>query len=720
VKSGWLSLRVRLALALLMAAAVLIGALGVLWSTGLRSNERLVAESSQAILDNALADLRQRAELMLENLVEVLPNQVYYYDFTGLADTLAPVLAHPDVDYVQVFDLDGRLIHEGQPVLERFGERMNDPLAESVIAALGASREPLAIWTDQRIDVSRTLMLGSVPLGGVRIALSRNAADRKVAREQATLEAELRGRFESHIRWLIAAFGLLFVGGGVAAWLVAGGLLQPIRALARAADRLEHGRFDAVEVNFSRQDELGTLIQAFNRMAVALRNHDREIRRLAYQDPLTGLPNRLMFRELLDQAVADQEAADGDGIGLLFIDLDGFKRINDTLGHDAGDGVLAEFAERLQRRIAAFVGDNEVEHPIIARLGGDEFVAILTVEPSAHRCEQLAFEILATLEKPFGIGQREVLLSASIGIARFPDDARSARQLLKCGDLAMYQAKLEGKNGVFFYRDQLTLTAEENLNLEQALRGALAQEQLELHYQPVVELATGRVTGVEALLRWRHPELGNLPPERFVALAESSALIEELGEYVIRRACTDAASWQPQCPGLRVGVNISGRQLLRRGLAPLVERALVDSGLPAECLSLELTESTLLHDRNLSAETLLSLRRRGVNIWLDDFGTGFSGLSHLRQLQVSGVKIDRSFIADILTDPDDLALSSAIIAMAHSIGMRVIAEGVESREQFDLLQQRGCDLVQGFLVARPMPAGAVAGFQPDPALFPGA
>lgn len=714
---NWLNLRARLGLALIAAALALIGALALLWSAGTRNNEKLVAESSQAILENALADLRQRAELTLEHLADVLPNQVYYYDFAGLADTLAPVRERADVDYIQVFDLDGRLIHDGEPVLERFGERMTDPLAERVIAALGNGPETTVLWTDQRVDVSRTLMLGSVPLGGVRIGLSRAAADQAVAREQAALEAELRQRFEAWIGWLVAAFGLLFVGAGGAAWLVARGLVRPIQALAAAADRLEHGRFDAVEVPVERADELGKLVQAFNRMAVSLRDHDRDIRRLAYQDPLTGLPNRLMFRELLDQAVADKEAADGGGIGLLFIDLDGFKRINDTLGHDAGDGVLVEFAERLQRRIAAFVGEREAEHPIIARLGGDEFVALLTTKPSATRCEHLAGEILAALDAPFRIGTREVLLSASIGIARFPDDARSARQLLKCGDLAMYQAKLEGKNGVFFYRDQLTRTAEQNLDLEQALREALALGQVELRYQPVCELATGRITGAEALLRWPHAEFGDVPPERVVAVAESSALIEDLGRYVLRRACADAAAWQSQCPGLRVGVNISGRQLLRRGLAELVESALADSGLPAECLSLELTESTLLDNRNLTAETLLSLRRRGVNIWLDDFGTGFSGLSHLRQLQVSGVKIDRSFIADILTDPDDLALSSAIIAMAHSIGMRVIGEGVESREQFDLLRQRGCDLVQGFLVARPLPAAGIPAFRPDPALF---
>lgn len=706
----------KLAVAVMIAAVTLLGALALLWVTGTRNNEALVAQSSKTILDNALADLRLRGEVTLEHLSEVLPNLVYYYDFSGLGDALTPVLARPDVEYVRVYDLDGLLIHDGTRVLERFGERMDDPLADRVIAAMGTPGKALAIWTDDRVDVSRTLMLGSVPLGGVRIGLSRAAADRAVALEQAQLEAQLRGRFDTQIRWLLAAFTLLLLGAAAAGWLVARGLLRPIRALAESADRLERGSFDQVEIPIDRRDELGKLVQSFNRMAVALRDHDREIRRLAYQDPLTSLPNRLMFRELLDQAVAGQEHRPG-GLGLLFIDMDDFKRINDTLGHDVGDEVLSEFAQRLQRRASEFAGEYQGERPIIARLGGDEFVALVTGESVRERCTRLAHIILAGLHEPFQVGGRQLFLSASIGVSSFPEDARSARQLLKCGDLAMYQAKLEGKNGLFYYRDHLMHTAEENLKLEQALREALASEQVELHYQPVVEIDTGQMIGAEALLRWRHPELGDIEPERFIAVAESSTLIDELGRYVLEHACADAASWQAQRPGLRVGINISGRQLLRRDLTQLVDQALVDSGLPAESLSVELTESTLLHDRDLAAETLLALRSRGIHVWLDDFGTGFSGLNHLRQLRVSGVKIDRSFIADILTDPDDLALSSAIIAMAHSVGMRVIAEGVETVEQLDLLRERGCDLVQGFLLARPMPAAEIAGFRLDPALM---
>lgn len=702
----------RLALAVLLIAAALLGALALLWSAGTRNNEQLVQQSSQAILDNALADLRLRGEVTLEHLCEVLPNLVYFHDFKGLGEALAPVLARPDVEYLQVYDLEGRLVHDGARVQERFGEPMDDPQAGPVIAADG----PLALWSNEHLDLSRPLMLGSERIGGVRIGMSRAAADRVVAREQAELTGELRARFEPQIRRLFVVFSILLAGTALGAWLVARRLLRPIRALARAAERIEAGHLEPVATGAGRRDELGVLVEAFNRMVQAMRRHDHEIRRLAYQDPLTGLPNRLMFRELLDQAVAGQESG-RDAVGLLFIDLDDFKRINDTVGHDAGDEVLTEFAQRLRRSIERPGTDPDSDIPVIARLGGDEFVALISGGPVRERCATLARTILDSLNEPFDAAGHRVILGASIGVAIHPDDAHSTRHLLKCGDLAMYQAKLEGKNGVYWYRDHLAAAAEENLQLEQELREALDGGRIEVRYQPLFCVATGRMIGAEALLRWQHPEHGAIPPERFIAVAEAGALIDDLGRMALERACTDAAAWQSRCPGLRVGVNISGRQLLKRNLADQIEQVLERTGLPPECLSLELTESMLLHDRDLTSRTLSRLRARGVNVWLDDFGTGFSGLSHLRQLQVSGVKIDRSFIADILDDPDDLALSSAIIAMAHSIGMRVVAEGVEQREQLELLRERKCDMVQGFLLARPMPAGAIPDYRPDPSLW---
>ncbi|MFU8878682.1 MAG: putative bifunctional diguanylate cyclase/phosphodiesterase, partial [Wenzhouxiangellaceae bacterium] len=536
------------------------------------------------------------------------------------------------------------------------------------------------------------------------------------ASKQAELQTQLRARFDRQMQWLFAVFGLLLLLAATTAWIVGRGLLRPIRALADATDRLEHGRFEGVELPHHREDELGNLIQNFNRMVRALRDHEQSIRQLAYQDPLTGLPNRLMFRELLDQAIAERIGQPASRLGLLFIDLDDFKRVNDTLGHDAGDTLLGEFAARLQGRLSKAAEKQESEKPLIARLGGDEFVALVSGDDLEERCGALARTMLDLLTEPFEIEGRSLWLGTSIGITTFPEDARTSRHLLKCGDLAMYQAKLEGKNGVCWYHDRLTVTAEENLALEQDLRQALQQDQIDVVYQPVVCMRTRRVTGAEALLRWRHPQRGEIEPEQFVAVAEGSTLINELGRFVMMRACTDAAVWQRRCPGLRVGINVSARQLMRRDLSDLVDEAIQASDLPAQCMSLELTESSLMQDRTVTANTLAELRKRGINVWLDDFGTGFSGLSHMRQLQVHGVKIDRSFIADITTDPDDLALTSAIIAMAHSIGMRVIAEGVETREQLALLTERNCDLAQGFLIARPMKAEEIPDFHPDPAL----
>ncbi len=706
------SLRTKLGLGLVFMAGALLAALLLLWAAGSRNNEELVEQSSQALLDNALQDLRQRGEVMLDHLGETLPNRVYYLDFKGLQEALSPVLGRPDVRYVQVYDLEGKLIHDGTPVLTHFGAAMDDPLAEAVITA----SEPLLLWRDEYLDLSRPLMLGSERIGGIRIGLSRSAADRTAAREQSELSRELRARFDSQMRWLFAAFSALLLAASIAAWLVGRGLLRPIRELARAADRLEHGKFDEIEIRTKRKDELGTLIHSFNRMARAMRDHDRDIRRLAYQDPLTGLPNRLMFRELLDQSIAEQGESDRQ-LGLLFIDLDDFKRINDTLGHDAGDAVLEEFANRLQQHVGMTEDSLGQEKPIVARLGGDEFVALVSGEKIRQHCTTLARSVLDILAEPFELGNKSIFLSSSIGITLFPDDARSSRQLLKCGDLAMYQAKFEGKNGIAWYRDHLTATAEKNLHLEHELRRALEQGQLQVVYQPVVCMRTGQMIGAEALLRWEHAELGEIPPRQFVAVAESSTLINEVGRFVMMRACSDATGWQQQFPGLRVGVNVSARQLRRRDLLELVDQALRASGLPANCLTLELTESSLLHDRVLTNDTLARLREIGIPVWLDDFGTGFSGLSHLRQLQVRGVKIDRSFIADILEDADDLALTSAVIAMAHSIGMRVIAEGVENIEQWKLLCDRGCDLAQGFLLSPPRPALDIPGFRIDPALL---
>jgi len=559
------------------------------------------------------------------------------------------------------------------------------------------------------VDISRPILLGQEPIGGVRIGLSRAPSEALIAQQQSAMRARVQDSFIHQLSMLLLGFMALLLIAAVLAWMVGRGLVRPIRTLAGAVKDVESGHFDQIkldnQLDNQRGDELGALMRSFSQMARTMQNHDQAIRRLAFQDTLTGLPNRLMFRDLLDESLAEH-AGTGRSMGLMFIDIDNFKRINDTLGHDAGDDALIEVARRLQVSANSSNG-SESDRTLVARLGGDEFVALVSGGDLVDRSRRLAERILAAISQPFTAGGQNLTLSASIGITRYPNDARTAKLLLKCGDLAMYQAKLSGKNGFAFYSNELTRAADHTLLLEQDLRQAIEDLQIRVAYQPIVDSRTGRLVSAEALLRWNHPRLGDVPPEQFVAVAEASNLIENLGAQAVDIACRDAARWQRNLPGVRVAVNVSGRQMLKPGLDERILKAVRTARLDSNLLSIELTESSLLQDQFLASKTIEGLRAQGISVWLDDFGTGFSGLSHLRQVHVDGVKIDRSFVSDLADTGDDLALTSAIIAMAHSIGMQVIAEGVENEEQLELLRAHSCDYVQGFLFGRAMSVDAL-------------
>jgi diguanylate cyclase (GGDEF)-like protein len=508
------------------------------------------------------------------------------------------------------------------------------------------------------------------------------------------------------LAWPLA--GLLgLVGLGM--WLVAVHLVRPIRALAAHARALEEGRFQQ-RLDTERGDEIGDLMRSMGALGASLAAHDRDVRRLAYVDSLTGLANRLMLRESLARAMMVGRSS-GTGLALLFIDLDDFKRINDTLGHDAGDEALAQVAHRLEARLAAvrlpaqpevtgFAGD------MVARFGGDEFVALLFGGDLRARARQFADGVFEAVREPLAAGGRSVHLNASIGITLFPDDGDDPQQLMKCGDIAMYEAKQAGKNCYRYFTPAMTRAAEERLHLEHDLRDALARGWLDVHYQPIVELRSGRIAGAEALLRWAHPDRGAVPPTLFVAIAEDFGLIAELGRFALDRACADAARWPEASGGAPfVSVNLSVKQLRDPGLPREIAATLARHGLPTSRLHVELTESALLDSEPLAPTALAEMRRLGIRIWLDDFGTGFSGLSHLRRVPVDGVKIDRSFVQDLLSDREDLALTSAIVAMAGSLGIEAIAEGVESEPQLEILRNLRCDLGQGFFLGQPMPQG---------------
>jgi len=401
----------------------------------------------------------------------------------------------------------------------------------------------------------------------------------------------------------------------------------------------------------------------------------------------------------------------GRQLALLFADIDDFKRVNDTLGHDAGDDVLVQFASRIRDTVDRMGG----EGAMLARFGGDEFVILIesVLSPTGSHgdvrtaASRLAEALVAELSRPIVVQERQVFLGTSIGITLFPEDASGSTMLMKNGDIAMYQAKVAGKNCHRFYSRAMDQAVERRVRMEQDLRGAWERGELSLAYQPVYSLADGQLRGAEALLRWQHPEHGAIAPSVFIDVAEQSGLIETIGPQVLRAACEDTVRWQRQhasAAQMFVSVNVSPRQLRSGDLPKVVATCLRDTGLAATHLHLELTETAVIGDEIHASSLLARLRASGVKIWLDDFGTGFSGLSHLRRVPVDGVKIDRSFVADVLRDPDDLALTTAIIAMAHSLGITVVAEGVEKEGQYAILRERGCDLAQGYWLGHPVSA----------------
>jgi diguanylate cyclase (GGDEF)-like protein len=428
----------------------------------------------------------------------------------------------------------------------------------------------------------------------------------------------------------------------------------------------------------------------------ATRDSELKMRFLAQHDALTNLPNRAMFHEQAQHLVA-QAARHGRHAALLFIDLDNFKQVNDSLGHGTGDALLKAAAERLRHAIR--------EEDLVARLGGDEFCVLLGEVAGPADAATVAQKLLASLTDNFRIGEREMYVTASIGIGCFPEDGRDADTLLMHADVAMYRAKDQGRNGYQFFSADMNRDARGVLALVPALRAACEQGQLRAYYQPRFDMATGQPTGMEALIRWQHPERGLLPPSEFISIAEDTGLIVPIGEWILREACSQARRWMDTGrPPLKVGVNLSMRQLRHPGLLEQVRAALAASDLPAACLELEITESMAMRSPEIIQQTLRELAKLGVGLSLDDFGTGYSSLSQLKRFPLHALKIDKSFVDGLPSDEHDVAITRAVIAIAKSLNLEIVAEGVESAAQRDFLLAAGARYCQGYFYGKPCPA----------------
>jgi diguanylate cyclase (GGDEF)-like protein/PAS domain S-box-containing protein len=475
--------------------------------------------------------------------------------------------------------------------------------------------------------------------------------------------------------------------GGRSVWLI-----DDVTAQREAADALRRAR-DELEV---RVQERTAELQA---EIVERRQAEARVHHMAYHDALTGLPNRALLSERLDRALLAARR-DGLKLALMFIDLDRFKTINDSLGHLTGDYLLKEVAQRLCRVVRA--------SDTVARLGGDEFVVLVPGVRVAEECGRVGDKIIEALAAPVEFEGRSLHISPSIGICLYPDDGADAASLMRKADAAMYYAKAAGRNNYQFYAEPMNAAAARHFELETRLRGALQREEFALFYQPIVGTQDGRVQGLEVLLRWRHPEQGLVAPDDFIPILEENGLIVPVGEWVIRRACEQAMAWRRAgLPALPLAVNLSARQFMHRGLIQAIRDIVDDTGIDPGLLEFEITETALMQHGGQTLETLGQLFRMGIRLSIDDFGTGYSSLAYLKRFPVRKIKIDRAFVRDLESSSEDQAIVAAIMALAGSLQMAVVAEGVETEAQLALLRRAGCQYAQGYLFARPVESSAI-------------
>ena len=459
-------------------------------------------------------------------------------------------------------------------------------------------------------------------------------------------------------------------------------------ALRLTNEQLEH----RVE---RRTAELSQVNEKLATEIVERRRSEEQMKYMAQHDALTGLANRVLFQERLHQAMAEAEDS-GNAMGVLCLDLDRFKEVNDTFGHAAGDQLLRSVAHRLASAIRT--------QDTLARLSGDEFAIILPGPISAERITALAQRLLELLQDPFDIAGKPLRAGASIGAAQYPRDAPAADELLKAADIALYHAKEQGRGVFVCFEPGMNQALEERRGFEQDLRQALDNDEFQLHYQPLMDLATQQVLGCEALIRWRHPVRGMVSPKDFIPIAESTGLIVEIGKWVLQTACAEAARWPAET---KIAVNLSPAQFAKPGLVETVFDALDKADLDPTRLEIEITESMLLGDADQALHTLLELKKRGIRIAMDDFGTGYSSLGYLRRFPFDKIKVDRSFVTDLGENRESLAIVRAVVGLAKGLGMTTLAEGVETIEQADQLTAEGCMQAQGFHFSQPRPAAEI-------------
>ena len=635
---------------------------------------------------NTIYDLNAAARFHEQQLVErgralgrlislVSPEAILGFDFLTLNNYTREVSEQPDIVYSVIQSPEGA-------VLSSYIDA-SDPLVKRHLAPTGSGD---ALKLLQNLDGQDELINLRFPiahdgrlLGYFLVGLSRGSVQNEFRRQLT-------------IKMLVLAAVVLFLSVAIYA-VFRFNVLHPIQQLIAASRNVGRGQHAIVDVDAKSSDELGILAKSFNAMAERVKHEQAKLHRQANFDTLTGLPNRLMAFDRINMEI-NRAKRSAKRFAVMFIDLDDFKSVNDSLGHAAGDLLLVAIAARLQ----AAMRDADT----VARLGGDEFLVLTSDVTGEAQAETIAERLLETVAEAQELNGRKVVAHCSIGIALYPDNGENAETLVANADNALYQAKTKQQGAATFFTEEMNTRLRKRVQMEQDLYAAIDLGQLTLNFQPIVDTAGGSHRGAEVLLRWNHPERGAISPVEFIPLAEADGQIVRIGDWVLEQACRCWSQWRES--GIDSGylaINISRIQFRRRFSSRLAELMSI-YGVPPQALELEITEGVLLDDHRQVAEELSSLRAIGVTLSLDDFGTGYSSLSYLKRFRFDVLKIDRSFVAGVPGNPDDVLLIKAILAMAKGFGLKVVAEGVENHEQLGFIATQGCDLAQGYLFAKPM------------------
>lgn len=670
-------------------------------------------ELSADLSRNLESNLQQRANDISGYLSNKLFDPIYFYNPEEVYLILQAALSLNEVASAHVVDKKGNIFHDGTEELQNSNnQRYHDK--KGLVTVLDGKESYFRILED-RLLVGKPIHSGNQLVGGLFVEFWRKDIQNNIQQTTDIVNKAYDGHQKRTYSRIMLITLLLISIGILCTMLIARSMVQPIRQLIRYAERLGKGDF-SFHYSVDRQDEIGELANSFNEMGKKLQKRTEEISHQANHDALTGLPNRTKFIECLDVLINNEITG---SFAVLFIDLDEFKGVNDNYGHEAGDELLRNLAERIKEKLRSSdlilpssEGGDAFDSQVLARFGGDEFLICLPKISKQNDAVIVVERLFEALRAPITIRNDQINISGSIGIACYPQAGNNAEELIKSADIAMYHAKSNGKNTYSLFTPQMNEHLERRMDTEREIRKALqSPEQFELWYQPQVDLHTQALVGAEALVRWRHPVRGLIPPNDFIPVAEESGLIIPLGEQLIKQLCHQLAQWKISDDSpFHVALNLSAKQIYRQDLCSLFSKYLEQYQIPVHRLRVEITESHLMLDEKAAEKMLSHLRGLGIEVWLDDFGTGFSSLSYLRRFQVDGIKIDRSFIADLEEDPQDRALTAAIVSMAKSLKLPVIAEGIEQTVQRDLLIQQQCNLGQGFLFSKPLCADEFMSF----------